>query len=351
MIWLVLFGLIHAHLILWMGDILYLYGFCGMLVYLLRNMNPKYLVLAVPLTALLDFGMNTAFYHYARAKRIDYLEAQAAANAGTTLTDAQNTAIEDWRELEKRFIPNREEAEENTRKMKSDYPTVAEHVREQALTMEVLLPITLWDSLALMLLGLALYRWGFLSGQWSNRSYWKVILIGYGIGLPLVIFSHYYGYLHSPNREAVLQRLVDIPIPWVGLLYPFQRILLVMAHVAAIVMLYKSGVFQGLFRRLEAVGQMAFTNYVMQSVICTLIFFGYGLNYFAELQYYQLFYVVLGIWVFQLIVSPLWLRYFLYGPLEWLWRSLTYWRWQPFRRRGVEEGEPSSHDSPGPGNP
>src|SRR5262245_60410833 len=114
MIWLVLFGLIHAHLILWMGDILYLYGICGMLVYLFRNVNPKYLVLVVPLAALFDFGMNTAFYQYARAKRIDYLEAQAAANAGMTLTDAQNTAIDDWRELEKNFIPNREEAAENT---------------------------------------------------------------------------------------------------------------------------------------------------------------------------------------------------------------------------------------------
>jgi len=332
MMWLVLFGLIHAHLILWMGDILYLYGICGMLVYLLRNVNPKYLVLGVPLVAVLDFGMNTAFYQYARAHRIDYLEAQAAADAGATLSDEEKKAIDDWRDLEKNFIPNREEAEENTRKMKSDYASVGAVVRKQAVMFEVLLPLTIWDSLALMLLGLALYRWGFLSGQWSNRSYWKVILIGYGIGLPLSIYSHYYGFLHSPNREAVLQRLVEIPIPWVGLIYPFQRILLVMAHVAAIILLYKSGFLQGLFRRLEAVGQMAFTNYIMHSVICSLIFFGYGLNYYAELQYYELYFVVLGIWILQLVVSPLWLKYFRYGPLEWLWRSLTYWRRQPFRR-------------------
>jgi uncharacterized protein len=105
-----------------------------------------------------------------------------------------------------------------------------------------------------------------------------------------------------------------------------------MAHVAAIILLYKSGFLQGLFRRLEAVGQMAFTNYIMHSVICSLIFFGYGLNYYAELQYYELYFVVLGIWILQLVVSPLWLKYFRYGPLEWLWRSLTYWRRQPFRR-------------------
>lgn len=333
MMWLVLFGLIHAHLILWMGDILYLYGICGMLVYLLRNVNPKYLVLAVPLVAVFDFGMNTAFYQYARAKRIAYVDAKAASDAGAILSDAQDKAIEDWRDLEKTFIPNREEAEENTRKMKSDYPTVAKYVRKQSLIMEtIVLPIIIWDSIALMLLGLALYRWGFISGQWSNRAYWKVILIGYGVGLPLVIYSQYHSYLNSPNREAILQRLVEVPIPWTGLIYPFQRILLVMAHVSTIVLLYKSGFAKGLFRRLEAVGQMAFTNYIMHSVVCSLVFFGYGLNYYGELQFYQLYFVVLAIWILQLIVSPLWLRYFLFGPLEWLWRSLTYWRWQPMRR-------------------
>src|SRR5262249_10084986 len=144
------------------------------------------------------------------------------------------------------------------------------------------------DSLALMLLGLALYRWGFLSGAWSNRAYWWVLAIGYGIGLPLVAYSHYHSYLHHPTIEAFLQRMEQVPVEWVGLIYPVQRILLVMAHVSALVLLYKSRYVQALFRRLEAVGQMAFTNYIMHSVICTLIFFGYGLNYFAELQYYQL---------------------------------------------------------------
>ena len=191
----------------------------------------------------------------------------------------------------------------------------------------------IWDSLALMLLGLALYRWGFLSGNWAHRDYWKVLAIGYGTGLPLVCYSFYHDYLTRPNLEASLSRMEAVPVEWVGLIYPFQRILLVMAHVSAIVLLYKSGYARALFRRLEAVGQMAFTNYIMHSVICTLLFFGYGLNYYAELEFYQRYFVVLAIWILQLIVSPLWLRFFLYGPLEWLWRSLTYWHLQPFRRR------------------
>jgi uncharacterized protein len=156
--------------------------------------------------------------------------------------------------------------------------------------------------------------------------------IGYGIGLPLVIDSYYHDARYHPTIEASLLRMEMVPIEWTRLIYPFQRILLVMAHVSAIILLYRSRYAQGLFRRLEAVGQMAFTNYIMQSIICTFLFFGYGLNYYAELEFYQLYFIVVAIWALQLLVSPLWLRFFFYGPLEWVWRSLTYWHLQPLRR-------------------
>jgi uncharacterized protein len=333
MIWLVVFGLIHAHLILWIGDILYLYGFCGMIVYLFRNVKPAYLVLAVPLVAVVDFTAGTLFYQSVRATRLAYVEASKAESKGQTLTAAQTAAVAHWRDLEKNLIPNRDDARENTRKMKSSYATVAGHLRPMAFKIEtVLMPVIIWDSLALMLLGLALYRWGFLSGNWATRDYWKVLVIGYGIGLPLVCYSFYEDYLTKPNLEASLIRMEAVPIEWVGLIYPFQRILLVLAHVSTIILLYKSRYIQSLFRRLEAVGQMALTNYIMHSVICTTVFFGYGLNFYAELDFYQIYFVVIAIWVLQLIISPLWLRFFYYGPLEFVWRSLTYWRPQPFRR-------------------
>ena len=333
MLWLVLFGLIHAHLILWIGDILYLYGFCGMLVYLCRKVKPIYLVMAVPLVAGLDFAGGTVFYQYIRAKRLAYVEARDLVAQNLPLTETQTAALKQWRELEKDLIPNREDVKENTRKMKSDYATVASYIRPLAWKVEtILLPIEIWDSLALMFLGLALYQWGFLTGEWSDRDYGRVVAIGYGIGLPLAIYMFYDSYLHSPNLEAMLRRLELVPIDWGRLIYPFQRIFLVLAHVALLVLLYKSRYAPMLFRSLEAVGQMAFTNYIMQSVICTLFFFGYGLNYFAELEYYQIYFVAFAIWVVQLVISPLWLRFFRFGPLEWAWRSLTYWKLQPFLR-------------------
>ncbi len=333
MFWLVLFGLIHAHLILWIGDILYLYGVCGMIVYLCRNINPKYLVWAIPIVAVVDFATNTSFYQDLREKRIAYVDATKAKSEHKTLTEAQNGALTTWREIEKTMIPNREDAKENTRKMKSDYSTVASYLRPLAWDGQTKFMLyEVWDCIALMLLGFALYKWGFLTGNWANADYRKVMLIGYGVGLPLVIYSAYYGFLNFSTLEANLKRMEEVPINWVDLIYPFQRIFLVMAHASALILLYKSGVMQGLFRRLEAVGQMAFTNYIMHSIICTLFFFGYGLNYYAEFDYYQIYFVVFAIWVLQLIISPIWLRYFYFGPLEWLWRSLTYWKIQPFKR-------------------
>jgi uncharacterized protein len=83
--------------------------------------------------------------------------------------------------------------------------------------------------------------------------------------------------------------------------------------------------------RLAAVGQMALTCYLAMSLICTTIFEGYGFGLFAKLQRYQLLYVVFFVWLFLLIASHLWLRHFRFGPMEWVWRSLTYWRKQPMK--------------------
>lgn len=333
MFWLLIFGLIHSHLILWIGEILYLYAVCGMILYLFRNVPPRYLVWAVPIVAVVSFVAATIQYQDIREKRIAYSQAIKAKSENKTLTATQTKALTEWREIEKTMIPNREDAKANTKKMKSDYRTVAGYLRPIALDIQTkYLPFEIWDSLALMLLGLALFKWGFLTGAWSNKEYWTVAKIGYGFGLPLVIYSNYYAFYHFSTLEANLARMEEVPINWVNLIYPFQRILLVMAHAASLILIYKSGLVQGLMSRLVAVGRMAFTNYISHSVICTLFFFGYGLNYYAELAFYQIYFVVLAIWAFQLIFSPIWLKYFLFGPLEWLWRSLTYWKVQPLKR-------------------
>jgi uncharacterized protein len=78
---------------------------------------------------------------------------------------------------------------------------------------------------------------------------------------------------------------------------------------------------------------MALSNYLLTSILCTFFFNGYGLGYFGKLQRHELYYVVLGMWTINLIISPIWLRHFRFGPAEWVWRSLTYWQQQPMRRQ------------------
>jgi uncharacterized protein len=88
----------------------------------------------------------------------------------------------------------------------------------------------------------------------------------------------------------------------------------------------------GVARVFAATGQMALTNYLSQSALALFLFTGAGLALYGQMSRLELYYVVVAIWILQLAWSSLWLRHFRYGPAEWIWRSLTYWRRQPLRR-------------------
>lgn len=109
------------------------------------------------------------------------------------------------------------------------------------------------------------------------------------------------------------------------------RLLVACGHIGLVMLIVKSGWLTRLTSRLAAVGQMALSCYLATSLIRTTIFEGYGLGLFAKLQRYQLLYVVFSVWLLLLIASPIWLRHYRFGPMEWGWRSLTYWRRQPMK--------------------
>jgi uncharacterized protein len=120
--------------------------------------------------------------------------------------------------------------------------------------------------------------------------------------------------------------------PWylTGVEYEFGRFT-AFGYIAVILLVIKSGALQSATRTLAYAGRMAFSNYILTSLICTTLFEGYGFGLFGKLQRYQLYGIVLVVWAVILIISPIWLRHFRFGPLEWAWRSLTYWKKQPFR--------------------
>ncbi len=334
MFWLILLGLADAHLLLWEGDVLYYYGIIGMIAFLFRKVSPKYLILGIPLVAIIEFAVQTSYYQEMRQKRFAYLQVSKDLSPDQRPDERQQEALTQWREIEQTFIPNDQDIIENTRIMKSDYATIATKIRKQSwLYQTTYLIYGLWDPLALMLLGMALFKWGFLTGGWTQKKYIYTALLGYGMGLPLVIWDFCYSYTYFPDLSAYLLHMERHPIAWINLIYPVQRILLVMAHAAVVMIIIKSGTAKHLMQRLAAVGQMALTNYIMQSLICTLFFFGYGLSFYDSFRYHEIFYVMFAIWILQLLLSTVWLNYFKFGPMEWLWRTLTYWKIQPMKKK------------------
>ena len=186
----------------------------------------------------------------------------------------------------------------------------------------------IWDSLCMMFLGMALFSLAFFSNKLSTSTYTMGLLIGYGIGIPIgwIMFSK--GQSSMLNFGAFVDAY-RVPF-WA--LYDLKRIFLSLGHACLVILVFRSRIVPWLMKGLANVGQMAFTNYLMQSIICTLFFYGYGLGYYNQLKYHQLYFVAGAVWIFQIIFSSIWLRYFLFGPFEWLWRSATYWKRQPMKK-------------------
>ncbi len=176
-----------------------------------------------------------------------------------------------------------------------------------------------------MLVGMALYKWGVFSATRTSAFYNRLIITGFGLGLPLVAYGVIDNFSHQWDA------LYAIMGP--GSLYNYiGSVLVSLAYVGVVMRIIQSVLFASLTARLAAVGRMALTNYLMHTVLATLLFYGHGLGLFGTVPRWGQLLVVLLIWCLQLIISPIWLRYFKFGPCEWLWRSLTYQRLQPLRQ-------------------
>jgi uncharacterized protein len=180
-----------------------------------------------------------------------------------------------------------------------------------------------WRIGGMMVIGMALLKSGVLSARRSTRFYAWGTVIGFAVGLS----ATWIGARGMFDREFEVFYLNQ------GGFLPhyFGSLFLSFAYLSAVMLVFKSGALAGLKRRLAAVGRMALTNYLSQTLICTTLFYGWGFGLFDHLGRFQQMFVVVGVCVFQLIVSPIWLERFRFGPAEWLWRSLTYWRRQPMR--------------------
>jgi len=308
-----------------MGDILFLYAFIGMLAYLFRNRKPRTLVIVacclLPVTLLMTIGMGASM----QKLQIYAGEVAALSAAGEEITEEQQAALDSWDAQRSMMAPDAETVRDDVKVHLGTYADILEVRVPFYGVLAAFMPFFMgWRVLALMLIGMTLMKLGVLAAERSVRYYRNMILICYCVGLPLSAYSAFDLYAHGFNP---LYFFGPGGVPnYIG------SIIVGLGHIGLVMLMIKTGFAQGLLQRFAAVGRMALTNYLMHSVILTTVFYGYGLGLYASVPRFQQMGFVAAVIVFQLIVSPWWLARYRFGPVEWLWRSLTYWKRQQMVR-------------------
>jgi uncharacterized protein len=184
--------------------------------------------------------------------------------------------------------------------------------------------LTFWQVTGLMLAGMAFLKLGVLHAKLPRRVYWSMIAVAVCIGIPVTLYGTLYTFTSDWNSLYAFA---------VGTQFNYWASLLVsLGWIGAIMLASRNPALLPFTRVLAAVGRMALTNYLMQSLICSTIFYGHGLGLFGRVERVGQLAIVFVVWAFQIAFSSIWLKRFLFGPAEWLWRSLTYLQWEPLRR-------------------
>ena len=297
--WLLVIGLVHAYLF-WYGDILVNYAVCALLAYLFRKQSPKKLFIIgsvffiVPFLLYLFFGWSMQFW-----------PEEAIQGQMMWWKPGPDTISREMTALTGSFFEQ----------MSFRMP--------QAIMIQtfVFLISMGWRNLGVMLFGMALYKLGVLSAQRTDRFYVVTLAMGFIIGFPLII----YGVIRNFAEDWALSYAM-----FYGSQFNYWGSLFVaMGYISIFMLAAKSKLLTKLAKPLAAVGRTAFSNYLGQTIICTTLFYGHGFALFGQVERKGQILLIFAIWVLQLIISPLWLRYFRFGPAEWLWRSLTYKKAQP----------------------
>ncbi|MDX2049061.1 MAG: DUF418 domain-containing protein [Chitinophagaceae bacterium] len=329
--WLLFFGFINGFVLLWFWDILYTYAIYGMLLFIFYRLPPRTLIfLAIACLLLMTARENRDLYH---TKSI-IVKGEMAAKIDTTqtkLTAQQQEDLGAMNELKEKSTREAKlkDAEKELRAITGNYASLYEYQSEKTVHVELYYTYFLiWDVLLFMFLGMAFFKNGILTGKASNGVYWILFICGLGSGL---LLSWFIQQSVIDNHFSEFETAKNVSFQY----YQVARALRSLGFFGLIMLMYKSGFFKWFFALFRPVGQMAFTNYLMQSLIGGLFFYGIGLGYFGKLERYELYIYTGIVWVIQIIWSHIWLRYFRFGPLEWLWRSLTYWKKQPIRKNAA----------------
>jgi len=318
-LWLIGFGLVNSWVLLWIGDILYYYGITALFLYAFRKL-PGRTLLALGLGSLLLGAAWSAI----DARRLVNLhdKAQIASSvAEPARTPEQKQTIEAWAEKSSAGPPP--PAYQAVRKQ-----VTASYFSAQQELSGVIKHFQSWnlyryffDIFGMMMLGMAFFRLGVFTLEVRTRTYLAMISGGYAVGLTGNVLE---------ARWIMDQGFTGLAYAQAAISYDVSRLAMTLGHLGALMLFLRSGILPFVRRSMAAVGRMALTNYLAHSVVALIIFVFLG--YWGALERHQLYFIVAAIWAAQFAASPIWLRNFHFGPVEWLWRYLTYGKKPPFRK-------------------
>lgn len=299
-LWLLVLGLLHAYF-LWEGDILVAYAIFGMVAWALRFSSNRRLLIFSSLMIIIPHlfinGMYLMMYLLMRNTELDtnfYAHPTADEIAAEILSHQQSWLVQ----IQERAL--------------------------DTLLNQIAQMIFDWSSLAMMLWGVVLARAGWFGNSIEPNHYRRVAGACITFGLCFTLFS----FALSEKSDFA----AEVIYSWGYTLHYLGAILLATGYSAVLMLWCRSSLWQSVQNKIASLGKMALSGYIAQSVICTTLFNGYGFGLFAQLQLWQLVLLTLGIWILQIWFAGFWLRHYQFGPLEWVWRSLTYGRRQPLKR-------------------
>ena len=311
MAWLAVFGLAH-YFFIWFGDILFLYAIIGMIAFRFRNWPPERLVKI----ACIIFAVGLALWgiQFGALQIFQYFATRPDATADMA---RQFRELMDSADLAFNIAPD-------LALHRGSYAAITMDRLDEWSTPLILVVQSIGETLPLMMIGMAMQKSGFMTGNWEAIDYrrWVMRMLPVGLLLTLV-FGVWIVAVDFDRITALAVFSFWGAIP---------RIMLTVGYAAALILIIQRYQNNPMLARIAATGRAAFSNYLGTSIVMTTIFYGYGFGLFGHVGRAGLWVFVLGAWAVMLLWSKPWLMKFHYGPLEWLWRSLARGQLQKMRR-------------------
>jgi len=323
--WLCAFGFLHGSFI-WDVDILFTYGLSGLLVlYPCRRLKASTLLIAGCVITLASSPLLPVFFGTVgdidlalRAQSV-----QAIQGSELKLTDEQRGVLQQWQNLRTAHATVLPPLDGGPVQAPSYTAMVQVQLRNyltEPFGSEIFIVI---ESTGAMLFGMGLYKVGFLTAERSWATYIKWAAGGLLLSAPFYVLGMWRVYKSGFDFIVAEQ--------WLYLPYETLKLPAAVCVISLLMLFVKSGMIKPVQNALAAVGRTALSNYILTSLLCQYIFLWSPWHLFGKLTYIQHHLVMVCIWAINILASVLWLRHFRFGPLEWLWRSLTYWKIQPLR--------------------